>query len=410
MKTIDYLIVGGGVAGATAAEVLRQHDKKSSIHVVTAEDHRFYERKMLSKPDFFLGQAPFESVYMKPPDWFEHHQIGTTLGDLATKLDAAKKTVTLKSGDVFAYNKLLIATGMVVCPWEVPGADKEGVLHLRTLDDAQEVITAIKEAKKAIVIGGGFIGYEMCNLLVAAKLDTTLIIREKYFWEPMLDAMTGQMVETAMEKSDIKIVRQATVDGVLGDKKVKGVHLNTGKDIAADLIMVGIGTVCPMQWVAGTGIDCHRGILANEFLETSVPNVWVAGDAAEYRDLILHESVQMGNWENAHLQGKAAAMNMLGHRQPFHHISFYTTRGFGLNLSFTGDIRMQAGRTAIQRGTGKQDGHTRIILMDGRVEGATMMNRPQDLEPLKRMIEHQVPIATHLKQLADPSYDLRQIK
>lgn len=410
MKTVDYLIVGGGVAGATAAEVLRRHDARASIHVITAEPYRFYERKMLSKPDFFLGQAPFESVFMKPESWFEHHQIGTTLGHPATKLDVAKKTVTVDSGEQFAYGKLLIATGVSVCPWEVPGADKESVLHLRTLDDAKQVIAAVRTAQRAVIVGGGFIGYEMCHLLATAKIDTTLVIREKYFWEPMLDEGTGRMIEAALEKAGIYIIHQALVEEVVGDQHATGVKLNNGQTLMADLVMVGIGTTCALEWVAGTGIACHRGILTNEYLETNLPDIWAAGDVAEYKDLILHESVQMGNWENAHLQGRAAAMNMLGHRHPFHHVSFYTTRGFGIALSFVGDIRVNEGRTVLRRGSPEAGAYTRIILDGNRVLGATMLNRPQDLEPLGRIIEHELPVDRHRQQLSDPDFDLRKIR
>lgn len=410
MDTVDFLIVGGGVAGATAAEVLRKHDKTSSIHIVTAEPDRLYERKMLSKPGFFLGQAPFESVYMKPEGWFEHHRIDTTLGQAATKLEAKKKTVKLKSGQSVKYKKLLIATGVMVCPWEVPGAEKKGVLHLRTLDDAKLVIAAVRTAKQAVVIGGGFISYEMCNLLVTAGIDTTLITRESYFWEPMLDQATGQMIEAGLEKSGVHIIHNTLVEQVLGDRHVTSLQMNNGKTRPTDLVMVGIGTTCPLEWVAGTGIECHRGILTNEYLETSLPDVWAAGDVAEYRDLILHESIQMGSWENAHLQGRVAAMNMLGRHQPFHRVSFYTTQGFGVTLSFVGDIRVLEGRTVIQRGSPKEHGYTRIILADGRIEGATMVNRPQDLEPLARIIEHEVPIASHRDQLSNPAFDLRKIR
>lgn len=410
MKTVDYLIVGGGVAGATAAEVLRQHDHRGKIHILTAEPEQPYERKLLSKPAFFLGQAPFESVYMKPPDWFRRHHITLTIGHAAAKLDVKRKVVTADNGEMFSFRKLLIATGVLACPWEVPGANKKGVLHLRTLDDARHVITAVQAAKKAVVIGAGFIGYEMCHLLSSAGIPTTLIIRESYFWEPMLDRESGQMIEAALKRHGIRIVRQSVVDGVLGKTKVNAVQLNSGRRVATDLVMVGIGTKCPMQWVAGTGIECHRGILTNEYLQTTVPDVWAAGDVAEYKDLVLHETVQMGSWANAHLQGKAAALNMLGRRHPYHRVSFYIAQGFGLQLSFCGDIRVLPGREVIVRGRPNKSGYARIIMMDGRVEGATMINRPQDLEPLKRLIERGTSIRKHLDQLRDPSYDLRKIK
>ncbi len=409
MKQTEYLIIGGGVAGTTAAETIRAQDQQASIHVVSHEPYRFYSRIMLSKPAFFLEKIPFDSVFLKTESWARDNHVANTLNQLAVALDPASKTVTLKNGQQIAYHKLLLALGCEARRWEVPGADQPGVLYLRTLDDAKQVIAGVKTAQHAIVIGGGFIGFEMCDMLRLAGVDTTLVIREKYLWEPLLDEPSGRMIEVALKKGGVKILYETTVAEVLGETAVKQVKLNNGKILPADLIMVGIGTYCPLEWVAKAGITCNRGILANEFLETNVPDIWTAGDVAEYNDLILNEHIQLGNWVNAHVHGKVAGLNMMGQHQPYRQVSFYTAQGLGTTIAFTGDVRALPDREIILRGSPELKALTRIMVLNGEVEGATMINRTTDLAPLTKIIEQDIKIAPYRPQLSDPAFDLRTI-
>lgn len=409
MKRAEYLIVGGGVAGTTAAETLRAQDADASIHVVSAEPYRFYSRIMLSKPEFFLGKIALDSVFLKTESWARENGIAYTLGQPVAALDAEKKVARLRDGEEIRYSKLLLALGCEARRWEVPGADKRGVMHLRTLDDAKEIIAAVRRAKRAVVIGGGFIGFEMCDMLKLAGLDTTLVIRESYFWEPLLEEASGRMIESALKKGGVNILYRSLVEEVLGEEGVTGVRLTGGATVPADMIVVGIGTSTPVEWVRRAGIACNSGILTNECLETNVPGVWAAGDVAEYKDVILNENIQLGNWVNAHLHGRVAALNMLGKRQPFHQVSFYTAQGLGITIAFVGDVRALPGRGVIHRGSPQANAYTRIITLDGEVEGATMINRTTDLAPLTKIIEQNLKIEPFRKQIEDPAFDVRNL-
>jgi NAD(P)H-nitrite reductase large subunit len=409
VKRTEYLIVGGGVAGTTAADTLRAQDADAGIHIVSAEPYRFYSRIMLSKPEFFLGKIPLDSVFLKTESWARENGIAYTLGQPVAALDAGRKVARLKDGEEIGYSKLLLALGCEARRWDVPGADKRGVMHLRTLDDAREIIAAVKQAKRAVVIGGGFIGFEMCDMLKLAGLDTTLIIRENYFWEPLLEEASGRMIESALKKGGVRIVYRSLVKEVLGEERVTGVRLASGETIPADMVVVGIGTATPVGWVRRAGIACNTGILTNEYLETNVRGVWAAGDVAEYKDVILNENIQLGNWVNAHLHGKVAALNMLGKRQPFHQVSFYTAQGLGITIAFVGDVRMLPGREALHRGSPEARAYTRIIVLDGEVEGATMINRTTDLAPLTKIIERNLKIEPFRSRLEDPAFDLRNL-
>lgn len=267
----------------------------------------------------------------------------------------------------------------------------------------------IKVAKQAIVVGGGFIGFEMCDMLKMAGLDVTLLIREKYFWEPLLDEASAKIIETAMTAAGVNIRYQTEVAEVIGEQAVSGVKLKDGSTLPADLIMVGIGTQPVMDWVTKAGVVCNRGIVANEFLQTNIPNIWTAGDVAEYQDMILDERIQFGDWVNAQVQGRVAALNMTGQHQAFHLVSFYTAQGFHVAIAFVGDIRLTPERSVIARGDPANGAATRIVIAHGKIIGATMINRTADLNPIAHVIEHQVDVTHQLEHLHDPTFDMQSL-
>jgi NAD(P)H-nitrite reductase large subunit len=179
--------------------------------------------------------------------------------------------------------------------------------------------------------------------------------------------------------------------------------------MATDMIMVGIGNHCSLEWVKSAGIACNRGILADEFMATNAPDVWTAGDVAEYHDLALNENIQLGTWVNAQLHGRTAAMNMMGNHQPYHQITFYTAQGMGLAIAFVGDTRVLPDRQVIQRGSPEAGGYTRILILNGEVEGATMVNRTKDMGALGKLIEQNINVEPHIRELGDPAFDLKTL-
>ncbi len=418
---VRYLIIGGGVAGTTAAETIRQRDAVGSIAIVSDEPYRFYSRIMLSKPNFFLEKIPFDHIWLKSEAWYGENNIELLLGKRAIRLDPAQKLVVLKSGEELRYQKLLLAVGGCARTWGVAGGDKRGIHCLRTLDDAKNIIAAMQSARaaravaqtgrapRALAIGGGFVSFEMCEMLRRGGLEVSLVLRESHYWKPILDTSSGQMIEAALEKGGVKIFRNAEVSEVNGGEAAEGVTLQDGTEIPCELIIVGIGVVCPFAWLEAGGVAVSRGILANEYLETSIPDVWVAGDAAEFNDVILGDRVQLGNWVNAQMQGRVAAFNMLGDRKPFQMVSFYTTQGFGITIAFTGDVRPLSGRTVITRGSPELGWYVRLIVKQGEVVGATLINRTTELGLISKIIEQDVNVTGKEQQLVDPAFDLRTL-
>ena len=308
------------------------------------------------------------------------------------------------------YQKLLIATGGEAKTWNLPEGDKKGVCYLRDLNQAKELIGNVETAKKAVVIGSGFVSFEMGEMMRLVGLEVTLIMREPYYWYPLLDEESGKMVEDAMENGGVKILRNSEVAEIKGDQKIEGVILKNGEKINCDLALVGIGLVCNLDWVKNAGVEIKCGILANEYLETNIPDIYTAGDVAEFNDLVLGEKIQLGNWVNAQMQGRTVALNMLGKHQPFKFVSFYTAQGFGLNIAMSGDVRIKPEYKIIKRDSPEINSFARIIV-DGNDEiiGATFINRTQDMSVINKLIETNFKISDHESELADINFDLKTL-
>ena len=409
MEKARYLIIGGGISGTTAAETIRRSDPTGSIIIVSDEPYRLYSRIMLSKPNFFLEKIPFDQIWLKKESWYTENNVQLVLGKSAVRLDSQVKTVTLNTGEKLRYEKLLLAVGGCARRWELPGAEKRGIFYLRTLDDAKTIMAAVKTVKHAVAIGGGFVSFEMCDMLRLAGINVTLLLRESYFWEPVLDKTSGRMIEAALEKGGVKIMRNTEVDKIIGQDSVEAVEINGGVKITCDMLVVGIGVFCPFSWLEAAGVKVGRGILANEYLETNLSDVWVAWDAAEFDDVILGEKIQLGNWVNAQMQGKIAALNIIGKRQPFRLISFYTTQGFGITIAFVGDVRILQDRIVILRGSADAGSYTRVIAKDGEIIGATLINCTRELSAISKLIEKDFKVVGREKELADASFDLKTL-
>jgi len=368
---------------------------------------------MLSKPNYFLGEIPFDKVWLKNKEWYENNQVTFLAGKTASSVNASEGQVGLSDGSQISYVKLLISTGMKTRKWSVDGSAKKGIYYLRTLEDGKAIIEAVKSKKKALIIGGGFISFEMADMLRLAGLDVSVILRENYFWEPLLDEPSGRMIEKAIKKADVNIVYNSEVRQVLGKNEVSGVELNNGNKIECDMIMCGIGVVCENMWLVDSEIDINKGIIANEFLETNISNIWAAGDCAEFKDVVLDEVIQIGNWVNAREQGRIAGLNMVGNKTAFNFVSFYTTQGMGITIAFVGDIRLKEDRQVIKRGSPETDSYGRIIVLNKgariEMEGATLINRTGEMATIAKIIGNNLDVSGRLEEIGDVNYDLKRL-
>ena len=197
---VDYLIIGGGIAGTTAAEAIRSRDTASSIAVVSDEPHPLYSRILVSKPHFVLGKLAFDNIFLKTLAWYDQQRITLLPRTRVLSINTAQKVVRCHNEMEISYRKLLIAVGGTPKMLTIPGANEEHICYLRTLADAQKFMERIPKATHAVVVGSGFIGFEACDVLRKAGIKTTLVLRKNYFWESLLDRPSCVMIENALEE------------------------------------------------------------------------------------------------------------------------------------------------------------------------------------------------------------------
>lgn len=409
-RSYKYLIIGGGVAGTTAAEALRKRDAEATIAIVTDEPYRLYSRVLLSKPTFLTGEQHLDSAWLKTEGWYRDNKIDLIVAVSATGLNPDAKIVTFSNGDMFGYEKLLLAVGTHSRPWYVPGREKHGVHYLRTLDDAKGIIDDIHTGKKhAVMIGSACVTYEVTDILHSKGIKVTEVMREHYYWEPTLSKEEAVLTEQKLKESNIDLIPEMEVTEILGDGEVTGVVLKDGRTIECDMVFAFIGIVLPIEWLTSSGMKMERGIMTNEYLETSIPDVWAAGDCARFHDTILDDNVMMGNWMSAVKHGETAAANMLGDKKKFELISFHSSHGFGDMISFAGDARMRPDREYIMRGSAAERKLGRLILRGNRIVGATMVNRTNELATIVKLIIARTDVSAKKAELADPAFDLKTL-
>lgn len=407
MKKYKYLIIGGGIAGTTAAETLRKEDPEARVAIVSDEPHPLYSRILLSKPNFFLGKVPFDTIWMRKLEWYSDQGIDYLPGKKVVGLDGEGHKVSLDDGSELEYEKCLIAMGMPVRRVPVPGLDKKGVNYVKTVDDAKEIIANVKEAKRAIVIGSGFISFEMLDMLHLAGLEVESVLREKYFWEPILDEPAGRMIERKLAAEGIKVRLNTEMAEVQGDDSVEKVILNNGDEIDCQMIILGIGVSLQDEWLEQAGLQVDRGIVCDAKLRTNLPDVYTAGDVAEYEDLVLGDHNMCGLWIHAQMQGKTAALNMAGRDELYRYLPSYTAHGFGMQIGFVGQVWRDEGDELITRGNPEAEKYTGLVVRGGKqVVGGFMVNSTKEMAPVMRLVEAGTDVSGVKDKLADDSVDL----
>ena len=388
-RNADYLIIGGGIAGTTAAETIRSRDKDGSIVIVSAEPYPLYSRIMLSKRGFFLGQIPEDRIWLKTKEWYKQNDILLLAERSAVSLETKEQTITLDDGEIIEYKKLLLAVGSRPNKLNIPGTEKNGIYSMYTLNDARKIIGSANTAKKAVVAGGGFIAFEMCDLLRKKGLEVTLIMRKDKLWSKTLDDNGWHIIEQAILAGGVKLIKNDGAAEILGDSAVAAIKTKNGNETQCDLFIAGIGINCPTEPFMSAGISCDKGIITNEYLETNVSNIWAAGDAAEFFDTMTAEKTQTINWANAQGQGRIAGINMTGGRELFQMTTSFTSGGFGITIATVGNIYPTPPfETDCQKPT--ENNFTQTISKNGKISGAILINNNKEISAITQKISNNI--------------------
>jgi len=411
MRRYDYLIIGGGIAGTTAAETIRRNDAKGTIAIVSEEPEPLYSRLTLHY--YLKDKIPWDRLYLRNSDFYKGQKIDLKKGLKAVRLDVSDRSVILDNGESLKFSKLLIATGGYPNSWHVSGSEKKGIFYFRTLADAKNIKERIQEIKdsnpNAVVIGGGFIGLDLSTSFVEQKLKTQILILEDYFWQGKVDKEQGKLIEDTLRKNGVCVLTDEETEKVLGDSEVEAIKTKSGKILKAGIVGVGIGIHFDLGWLSKAGIAVNRGVLTNEYLETNITGIFAAGDIAEFWDILFERRNQMGNWINAQEQGKVAGLNMVGQKIAFETVSFYTADFFDGQVSFIGITDVKEATLTVTRGSGKDGSIGRLFLKDDRLIGATLINRAREQGAIIKLIKNRNNLKGLNGRLRDPSFDLQTL-
>lgn len=397
-------IVGANLAGGRAAETLRAEGFGGSVVLIGSEPNPPYERPPLTK-DVLLGRKEPEQTFLRTvPDWTSLG-VDLRLGQTATRLIPSERALELSSGDRVLADRVLLCTGGRPRMLEVEGAGLEGVLYVRTIGDAMALRSRLAERASVVVIGAGFIGAEVaacaremgCQVVMLELADVPL-------WRSLGESL-GRMYGQIHADRGVDLRTGVAVDRITKCSHGLVVHTTAGDDVAADVVVVGVGISPATDLAVQAGIRAGDGILVDEFCRTSIEGVFAAGDVANHPNQILNERIRVEHWQNAQNQAIAAARSILGGTEPFNEVPWFWSDQYGLNLQVAGHPR--ASDEVIWRGESETLHAIAFYLRDGVLVGSVALDRARDMRAALRLIAERARPDTH--QLADESVDLRRL-
>ena len=330
-KPERIVIVGGGAAGFAAAEMLRREGFAGDLTLLSADADAPYDRPNCSK-DYLAGNAPEDWMPLRPAEFYKDQAIDLRLSAEVKAIDGKTRNVTLASGDMISFDKLLLATGAEPVHLDIPGAGEPHVHVLRSLADSRAIIADAKTAQRAVVIGASFIGLEAAAALRARDIEVHVVAPERRPLERVLGAEYGDMIRALHEEHGVVFHLEDSVTAIAGHD----VTLKSGGKLAADLVVVGVGVRPRLQLAESAGLKIDRGVVVNEYLETSIPGVFAAGDIARWPDPHSGDNLRIEHWVVAERQGQAVAKNMLGQRQRFAEVPFFWSQHYDVPINYVG--------------------------------------------------------------------------
>ena len=376
MNESRFVIVGGGmVAGYAAKQLVELGLKSDELTILSADTSLPYERPPLSK-GFLAGKEAEDAIRINPENFYREHGIEVRLGCEISGVDPKRKRISLNSGGEFSFDKLIVATGARPRTLKVPGAGLQGLYYLRSLNDSKAIRRSAENLKRVAVIGGGFIGMEVAAVLAQKDLEVVMILNEDRIWKRFFSAQMSSFFESYYTEHGVQFIKNATVTELRGDKRVSSVVLADNQAVTCEMVVAGIGVLPAMEMHTTSGIDLADGVIVNEYLETNQPDIFAAGDVANYQDLIFGKRRRLEHWDNAVSQGQYCGRALMGEHIPFKHVPYFFSDVFDLSYEYWGDL--SGADDVVHRGDLSSKSFSVWWLREGSVVAEFTMNRPEE--------------------------------
>ena len=312
---MSYVIIGNSTAAIGAIEGIRKYDSSTPITVVSDEPYHTYSRPLIS---YYLGgKVTKENMIYRPLDFYQRNNVQTMLGIKAMSIDYNEKNVLLENGEKLRYSKLLLATGGKPFIPPMGGLDKKNIFNFIKMDDVKAIEKVAVRGSKAVVIGASFSGLKAVEALVKRNVNVTVIDIMSRIMPRVLDDTAAAIAAKTLQDHDVKVLLGNTVETILGEDTAAGVLLKDGTKIDCDFVIMAIGVRCNTDLVKNSGIKINRGIVVDEKMKTSIPDVYAAGDVAEGYNFIEEKMMEIAIIPNAYYQGETAGANMAGSNKAF---------------------------------------------------------------------------------------------
>ena len=380
----DYIIIGNGIAGITAAEQIHSTDSSANITMVTDEDLPFYNRIRLN--EYISSDINETDLLSKSSDWYDKHNIDLKLSTKIVDADSGQKTLKTEKGDTLKYDKLLIATGSHSFIPPIEGSDTTGVFAIRNVDDARKIISHAQDVEDVVVIGGGLLGLEAANAFRKMGKRVTIVEFFPRLLPRQLDVDGAKRLQTTMEEMGFSFRLDARTEKIEGSGSVEGVRLAGGETLKAQMVIISAGVRPNMDIAGPLGIDTDKGIKVDNHLCTSNPDIYAAGDVAEHGGMVY------GIWPASQEQAKVAGVNMAGGDDHYHGTTMANTlKVVGIDLASAGDIDADGNFASKVLSDGGI--YKKIVIDDNKIIGCIMLGNTKGFIKVTRLMKDKTDIA-----------------
>jgi len=397
---MDYLIIGNGVAGTTAAENIRRNDKDGKITIITEEDSPFYYRIRLN--DYITGDLTEASLRAKKDPWYEEMGINLSLNTRITGVDALNHSAATKDGAGLTYDKLLMASGSSSFIPPLRGSDKRGVFAIRNIQDAKAIISYARDVRDVVIIGGGLLGLEAGNAFLKMNMSVTVVEFFPRLLPRQLDGRGAERLQAALEVMGFRFRLGAKTEEIEGDNKVTSIRLEGGERIPAGMAIISAGVRPNIDLPKAMGLECDKGIKVDEYLGTNLPDIYAAGDVAEFKGMAY------GIWPAAMEQGKIAGINMTGGNMVYNGTTMANTlKVVGIDLASAGEIdadNKHESRTFIN-----EKAYKKLVLDNNHILGCIMLGDTTGFNKITKAITEKKDISAIKDHILSEGYDLNNI-